>query len=175
MDIKNLYDAVIFASAALTVKDALIEAVSKKANLRGANLRGANLDSADLRGANLRGANLDSAKNAESTIARIQFIPETGTFEAWKKCRGGVIVKLLIPADAKRSHGSERKCRASKATVLEVFGAEVGISGGGQGIVEYRAGETVEPKNGFDEDRWNTCAPGIHFFLTRLEAEEYEL
>ena len=61
MDIKNVYDAVIFASAALTLKDALIEAVSNKADLYEANLRGADLRGADLRGANLRGADLREA------------------------------------------------------------------------------------------------------------------
>ena len=163
MDIKNVYDAIIFTSAALTVKDALVEAASKKKDLQGA----------DLRGADLQGAYLQGALNAESALARIQFIPETGGFEAWKKCSGGVIVKLLIPEDAKRSHGSERKCRASKAVVLEVFGAEYARSGGGYGIVKYRKGATVEPLNGWDEDRWNVCSSGIHFFITRLEAEEY--
>src|ERR1035437_7970673 len=47
MDIKNIYDAVIFTSAALTIKDAIVEAVSKKANLRGANLYEANLHGAN--------------------------------------------------------------------------------------------------------------------------------
>ncbi len=61
MDIKNVYNAVIFASAALTIKDALVEAVSKKANLDGADLYGANLRGADLYGADLRGANLYAA------------------------------------------------------------------------------------------------------------------
>ena len=188
MNIKNTYDAVIFASAALTVKDALVEAVSKKkdlqgaylqgaylqgAYLQGADLRGADLQGADLQGADLRGADLRGSLNAVSALARIQFIPETGSFEAWKKCSGGVIVKLLIPEDAKRSHGSQRKCRASKAVVLEVFGAEYARSGGEYGIVEYRKGATVEPLNGWDEDRWNVCSSGIHFFITRLEAEEY--
>ena len=158
MDIKSVYDAILFTSAALTLKGALLEAVSK-----GANLYGANLSGADLYG----------AKNAERAFARIQFIPETGNFEAWKKCASGVIVKLLIPEDAKRSHGSGRKCRASKAVVLEVFGAEYGQSGGGYGVVIYRKGETVEPLNGWDKDRWNVCSSGIHFFLTRIEAEDY--
>ena len=36
----------------------------------------------------------------------------------------------------------------------------------------YRIGETVEVPN-FDDDRWNECAPGIHFFITRQEAVEY--
>jgi hypothetical protein len=61
LDIKNIYDAIIFASAALTLKDALVEAVSKKADLRGANLDGADLRGANLRGANLCGANLYGA------------------------------------------------------------------------------------------------------------------
>ena len=50
MDIKNIYDAVIFTSAALSIKNAMVEAVSKRANLRGANLH-----EADLCGANLHG------------------------------------------------------------------------------------------------------------------------
>lgn len=33
----------------------------------------------------------------------------------------------------------------------------------------YRVGEWVEVEN-FDENRWNTCAPGIHFFMTKEEA-----
>ena len=66
MDIKNIYDAVIFASAAPSIKEALIEAVSKSAdlggaNMRWANLRGANLYGADLYGADLYGANLYGA------------------------------------------------------------------------------------------------------------------
>ena len=36
MEIKNIYDAVIFTSAALTIKDALIEAIKTNANLYGA-------------------------------------------------------------------------------------------------------------------------------------------
>ena len=36
----------------------------------------------------------------------------------------------------------------------------------------YRIGETVEVA-GFDEDRKNECAPGIHFFITRDEAVNY--
>ncbi len=182
MDIKNVYDAVIFASAALTLKDALIEAISRKADLRGANLREANLCGADLReadlyGANLRGANLyeadlREAKNADLAIARLQFIPTEGAFIAWKKCRENVIVKLSVPEDAKRSHSTGRKCRASKALVLDVFGAEFGISLNTVSV-EYRKGCLVIPDS-FDDNRWEECSHGIHFFITREEAEAYE-
>jgi hypothetical protein len=235
MEIKNIYDAVIYTSALLTIKDAVLEALKSGAdlsgadlsgadlsganlsgadlsgaylsgdylsgaylsgaslsgadlsgadlsgadlsgaNLSGADLSGAYLSGANLSGADLSGANLSEVKNAEQAFAQIQFIPETGSFEVWKKGARGVIVKLLIPEDAKCSHGSGRKCRASKAVVLDIIGADETRSGGGYGVVIYRKGETVEPENGFDENRWNVCSSGIHFFLTRLEAEAYEL
>ena len=38
----------------------------------------------------------------------------------------------------------------------------------------YRIGETVEVKN-FDCDRSHECAPGIHFFITRQEAVDYNV
>ena len=151
MDIKNIYDAVIFTSAALTIKDAVIEAMKS--------------------GADLSRANLSGAKNATLVIAQLQHIPETGSFEAWKKCRHGVLVHLLIPADAKRSHGSERKCRADKVEVLEVIGADEGISICPDSVI-YRKGETVTADQ-WDDNRWNTCSSGIHFLLTKAEAEAY--
>jgi len=182
MEIKNIYGAVIFKSSALTAREAVLEAIAKKANLSGsslsganlsdANLYGANLSDANLSGANLYGSNLYSAKNAATALAHIQFIPETGAFEAWKICLEGVLVHLLIPADAKRSHGADRKCRASHAVVLEVIGAEEGKSS--HGDVVYRKRETVTADS-WDEDRWNVCSHGIHFFLTKTEAENYKL
>ena len=36
----------------------------------------------------------------------------------------------------------------------------------------YRVGEIVSVDN-FDTNRWNECAPGIHFFITRQEAVDY--
>jgi len=36
----------------------------------------------------------------------------------------------------------------------------------------YTVGETVSVDN-FDENRWNECAAGIHFFITREEAVKY--
>lgn len=38
--------------------------------------------------------------------------------------------------------------------------------------IEYRIGEIVEELN-FNEDRWNECSEGIHFFINRQEAVEY--
>ena len=97
--------------------------------------------------------------------------PEEGAFIAWKKCENNVIVKLLIPEDAKRSSATTRKCRASKAIVLEVIGAEKGVSYEDADFV-YEVGKEMTPDS-FDDDRWNECSHGIHFFITREEAEKY--
>jgi hypothetical protein len=140
------------------------------ADLIGADLRRVDLRSADLCGANLRGANLRDCIWLELALAMATHLP-VGPFHAWKKCRDGVLVKLLIPGNARRSHGSERKCRAEFVKVLQVIGAKVGVSPH-DGTTEYRTGQMVYP-DGWDEDRWNICGQGIHFFLTRAEAENY--
>jgi hypothetical protein len=142
------------------------------ANLSGANLSGANLSGANLYGANLSRANLSGAKDVPASApAQTCVSPSDGSFTAWKQCRDGVLVKLLIPEDAKRSNATGRKCRASHAIVLEVIGAEVGISHR-DGRIVYRAGETVTCHK-WCEDRWVECGGGIHYFITRAEAEEY--
>ena len=90
-----------------------------------------------------------------------------------------VIVKLEIPADAKRSSATSRKCRASKAKVLDITSIDgkkhYKIAGScWADYFKYKVGETVEPTNGeFDTNRWNECAVGIHHFITREEAVNY--
>lgn len=85
--------------------------------------------------------------------------------------KDNVIVKLCIPADAKRSHAFGRKCRAEYAKVLEVFGAEYAIAMY-DNKTKYIPGEVVYPDS-FSEDWQAECDPGIHFFITRIEAENY--
>jgi uncharacterized protein YjbI with pentapeptide repeats len=140
------------------------------AYLGGANLGGANLGGAYLSDANLRGANLSGAKNAERAIAITRILPE-GQLIGWKRCADGVLVKLSIPGDAKRSHAFGRKCRAEFVDVLEVIGGEKGIAIH-DGRTKYVAGTRVTPDS-FSEKWEEECANGIHFFITRLEAEEY--
>ena len=140
------------------------------ADLYGANLSGADLSGADLSGANLSGADLSGIKNADMVIARTRILSE-GDLIGWKKCKNNVIVKMQIPSDAKRSHAFGRKCRAEYVKVLEVIGAEVGIAQYDD-KTEYRKGEIVKPDS-FDENWQDECAPGIHFFITRIEAENY--
>ena len=151
------------------------------ADLRGANLRGADLRGADLRGADLCDANLRDAKAGERTAMYHLACPEEGTFIGFKKCQSYegevVLVKLEIPEDAKRSSATTRKCRCSKAKVISITGIksgkdyEVAFSQRDKRFV-YRVGETVVPDS-FDEDRWNECSNGIHFFITKQEAIDY--
>ena len=155
------------------------------ANLRNADLRNANLRDANLRNANLRDANLRNAKNTDKIVwnAHTAFYPlqcpETGSFIGYKKA-ADKIVMLEICADAKRSSATSRKCRCSKAKVLSITnldGSESGLSGIGSDYNKnfiYHIGETVEVPD-FDDNRWNECAPGIHFFITREEAVKYKI
>jgi len=125
---------------------------------------------ADLSRADLSGAYLSGAKGSELAIARTRILPE-GSLIGWKKCQSGVIVKLRIPEEAKRSHAFGRKCRAEYADVMEVIGAEVGISDHDR-MTEYRAGERVTCDKWID-DWQEECAGGIHFYITREEAEAH--
>jgi len=102
--------------------------------------------------------------------AQTVIAPE-GDLIVWKKCRGEILVKLLIPRDAKRSNATGRKCRADFADVLEIIGADVGISQHDADVV-YRVGQRVTCHK-WGENRWEEFAGGIHFFLTREEAEAY--
>jgi hypothetical protein len=188
MDILSIIGQVLFSAPAETTKELVEAAVRAKAslssadlhyadlsfaNLSFASLRYADLSYANLSYASLNYATLNSAKNIPAIIAaQLSIVPETGSFEGWKKCRDGVIVLLRIPANAKRSNGTERKCRCSEAEVVAVFGGAVGISIHDDTFI-YEVGKTVRP-SGFNEDRWATCGEGIHFFITRKEAEEYE-
>ena len=141
------------------------------AYLLDANLRDADLCRANLRDADLLDANLRDAKGAYMAC------PTDGSFIGWKKA-SGYIVKLLIPEDARRSSAGCEKCRCDKAYVVEIqnidgSNANIGMicSDLGENFV-YAVGATVDVSD-FDDDRWNECAPGIHFFIDRRAAVEY--
>ena len=164
----------------------------RDADLRGANLSCANLSFANLRDADLRGANLSCANlsfanlscaSMDQMIWDIHTVfyplqcPDSGSYIGYKKA-SGLVVELEIPADARRSSATSRKCRASKAKVLSITDIN-GNPAGGQVKSNYdpnfvyAIGETVEVTD-FDDNRWNECSTGIHHFITRAEAVIYE-
>ncbi len=141
------------------------------ADLSGAHLSGAHLSGANLSGADLSGADLSGAKNADLVIARTRILPD-GDLIGWKKCNDNVIVKLKIPAEARRSHAFGRKCRAEFVDVLEVIGGKKGITTNHGPKTEYMVGQRVTADS-WDKSYQNECSNGIHFFITRIEAENY--
>lgn len=163
-----------------------IEAILKEHGfdcLHGADLRHANLSHADLRGADLHYADLHGADHVKLSIAKTSILPDEGDVIGWKKANADdetpIIVKLLIPADAQRSNSTGRKCRASKVQVLDLQdkqGNSLPPDSTAHSSYDpdftYKKGETMHVED-FDTNRWNECAPGIHFFITRIEAAEY--
>ena len=156
------------------------------ANLRGANLREADLCGADLRGADLREANLCGANLYRADLRGADLLctvgmsqcPESGAFTGFKKLRGELIAEIEILSDAKRSSATTRKCRCDKAKVIAItlkdgtpFAGEYGVSQHDSSFL-YKIGDIVSVDN-YDNDRWNECSTGIHFFITRQEAVDY--
>ena len=101
------------------------------------------------------------------------FCPEEGSFVAWKKCREGKIVKLLIPEHAERKGNTVHNCRASEAVVLEIYDREGNSADEAVSLYnkefKYVKGATViagelDPKQFSD-------VSGIYFVLSRADAE----
>jgi len=143
--------------------------IKPKAILHGANLCGANLRDADLRDAILREANLCKANLHWANLRGAKMPPlrlPEGSIIGYKKLANGVVCKLRIPEEAKcAASWCGNKLRAEYAVVLEGSGKSFyGLS--------YVVGETVHPDK-YDDDPRLECSHGIHFFLTRQEAEDY--
>jgi hypothetical protein len=128
---------------------------------------------ANLQGADLQGADLQRAIAAGLAIAQTRIIPASGSFEGWKSCVDNVLVKVLIPAEAKRSHAFGRKCRAEFVDVMEIVGDVTKAISRHDSSVTYRVGERVTC-NEWCDDFTQECAGGIHFFITKEEASDYQ-
>jgi hypothetical protein len=144
----------------------------RSVNLRGANLSYANLSGANLSGANLSYANLSDAKNIPDYVSAVtSIVPEVGRFTMFKKCQNNVIIIIEVPAEARRSNATGRKCRAEFVDVIAIEGADVAYSIYDKSVM-YRVGERTICHE-WEKNRWIECGGGIHGFLTRWEAENY--
>lgn len=146
------------------------------ASLYNANLRGASLYNANLYSSNLNNANLNNVKTNMYTIGYNLACPEEGSFIGYKKV-GKYIVKLLIMEDSKRNSATTLKCRCDKAKVLDIekidTGEKIESTPSDYDInFIYKVGEIVKVDN-FDENRWNECSTGIHFFMNKQNAIKY--
>lgn len=160
------------------------------ANLDNANLSYVNLRGADLRGTTLRGTNLSCTafNGADLCLAdlrgavNIPYIPlacpSDGSFVGWKKI-DDKLIKLEIPADARIVSATTNKCRCDKAKVLGIYELD-GTPATKKEItntyyiphITYKVGEMVYPDS-FDDNRWNECSNGIHFFIDKRDAMNY--
>ena len=120
------------------------------------------------------GYSVSTASDDPIAAARLNICAE-GDIIGYKKLTNDVIAQLWIPADAKRSNATGRKCRAEYAVVLAWDAATDvdAVASQHDYTFFYEIGAVVTPKTPFDDDRWVECASGIHFFLTLEEAEAY--
>ena len=155
---RKITNEIIFEDDSDTMIDCVIKAIA---------------NGADLSGAYLFGSDLFGAKD-------IPFIPlscpSDGEFIGWKKV-SDKLIQLLIPSDARRSSSTSNKCRCDKAKVLEITDLDgnnpiASVTNYNYVETQYVIGEMVYPDS-FDENRWNECSHGIHFFINKQEAINY--
>lgn len=175
-----------------TVEEAINQHVDLSyADLQLVDLTGINLKDVNLSNADLSYAYLDNIVQLNTNFTNAKGIndkcPKTGSFIGWKKCLGAFgdeyIVKLEILANAKRSSSTAEKCRCSKAKVLEIQNLDGTIADFVDHVfsptyknnkVYYKVGEMVYPDS-FDDRFWIECSHGIHFFMKRQDAVDYDL
>ena len=155
----------------------LTRADLRYADLNCSDLRDADLRDADLRDADLRYANLRDIKYNFGTEGYNIACPEKGSFIGYKKAKN-CLIELLILDNSKRSSATTLKCRCDKAKVLEIINIETGeninsVSSDYDKNFIYTVGEIVKVDN-FDNDRWNECTTGIHFFVNKANAINYK-
>ena len=161
--------------------------VLKNADFNNARLVLTNWSFVDVSDTNLKEVEFDSVRFDCINFNRAKGIndqcPKEGSFIGWKKCIDNnnkirYIVKLEIPADAKRSSSTSSKCRCSHAKVLEIQHID-----GMKTIINqvysqfnyrtiYKVGEMVYPDS-FDDRFWEECSNGIHFFMNREDAVKW--
>lgn len=147
-----------------------------RATLAGADLTGASLRHADLTDADLTGADLTDTDLNYADLSNVSLDDKEKfrmgvilqhPMKGYKKMQGDLICELLIPKGAIVFCINGGKCRTNRAKVLN----GVGHSRYDLSFI-YKKGESYEIKD-FNLQYNVECAPGIHFFRTRKEAEDY--
>ena len=151
IEIKSIWGSLLFTfeKEDNSIKDTLVEAVKQGAYLQGAY--------------------------SQNTI-----LPE-GDIIIWKKLRDDIIAKLLVPAKAKRVNAiGSRKCRFEYTQTLALFQKGRFVKKGtiGRGLKNpntlYIVGEITKPDS-FDPSPLIECSNGIHGFITRQEAQNFDI
>ena len=153
--------------------------------LCGANLSRAHIVSSNLSGADFKRADAFNASFVSCNMENISIDYETkfmapapeGDLIGWGK-KGVYIVKMRIPSKAKRSWATSYKLRAEFVETLEIWDGDdqvYAISHRAKDmtpLVRYAVG-TLTWADQWDPNRWLECSHGIHFFLSREQAETW--
>ena len=160
------------SSADLTWAD-LTGANLTSADLSGACLYGANLFGADLTGANLIDSELEYSNLTDAILDEKEQcrkgIVLTASMIGYKNSNEGKIITLEIPIGAKVLSINKNKRRTNKCKVIDMQG-ETELCSIYYADFKYHVGDEIEIKD-FDDNYNVECSTGIHFFLTREEAE----
>lgn len=146
------------------LEHACLEAV----NLEGAYLGRSNLYYTQLEGANLYNVNLKNNEGKLIKYRKGKILTED--IIGYKKCRDNIIVTVLIPRGSIVFSIDGEKCRTNKARVIAIDGADRAYSFYNK--MSYYVGDEFTVYN-FNCQYNMECGEGIHFFMTREEAERY--
>ena len=168
----NLRDTPLYCTnlSSANLKGAnLWAAILCNSNLFNANLQDADLTDSDLRCANLLYANVSAANGNLTEYRRGKILTEN--LIGYKKCKDEVIVTLEIPRGAIVFSINGNKCRTNKAKVISIDGADRAYST--YQYMSYYVGDEITVYD-FNCEYNIECAQGIHFYMTRYEAEDEE-
>lgn len=137
------------------------------ANLFDANLQGAALNDSELGCANLLLAELSGANGNLIEFRKGKILTEN--LIGYKKCKDDVIVTLEIPRGAIVFSINGDQCRTNKVKVIDIDGADRAYSN--YDDMSYYVDDEITVYN-FNCEYNNQCTEGIHFYMTREEAEK---
>ncbi len=129
-----------------------------------------------------RGTDLQEAYPQGKDLQRIYnqttILPE-GELIVWKKLQNNLVAKLLIPTKAKRINAiGRRKCRFEYAKVIAIYDNKKKVKEGIglyiKTITIYKEGEFIYPDS-FDDSPLIECSHGIHGFITKQEAIDFNM
>jgi uncharacterized protein YjbI with pentapeptide repeats len=142
-------------------------AILRIADLSDTYMNGANLHNADLSGANLYNASLHGAYPLIE-YRKGKMLSEN--IIGYKKCKDNIIVTLEIPKGAIVFSINGNKCRTNKAKVIAIEGSDRAFSR--YEYMSYYVGDEFTIYD-FNCEYNQECTEGIHFFISREEAENY--
>ena len=147
-----------------------------EASFEGADLDGTSFAQANLTEANLQDTNIITAE-FDNTVGIYPVCPTHGNFIGWtigEDFKGNeCLVEIFIPAWARRSSGTTRKCRTEALVVNSLERLKDGYNPFG---VPLRFRDYILTKNevirdkDYEVDRFKTSSTDLYFWISKEEA-----